>query len=48
MTLGDCELIAFSQTTQPARAKAYYGEVIGLKLEEDNPFSIVFVLDGRC
>jgi hypothetical protein len=42
MTLGDCDLIAFSQTTQPGRAKAFYGEVLGLKLEDDNPFAIVF------
>jgi predicted enzyme related to lactoylglutathione lyase len=42
MTLGDCDLIAFSQTTQPGRAKAFYSEVLGLKLEDDNPFAIVF------
>ena len=42
MTLGDCDLIAFSQTTQPGRAKVFYGEVLGLKLEDDNQFVIVF------
>jgi catechol 2,3-dioxygenase-like lactoylglutathione lyase family enzyme len=42
MTLGDCELIAFSQTTQAGTAKAFYGEVLGLKFEDDNPFAIVF------
>src|SRR6516164_2050442 len=30
------------QTTQPGRAKVFYGEVLGLKLEDDNPFVIVF------
>jgi len=42
MTLGDQELMAFSQTTQPARAKAFYGNVLGLPLEEDTPFALVF------
>jgi catechol 2,3-dioxygenase-like lactoylglutathione lyase family enzyme len=42
MTLGDCELIAFSQTAQPERAKVFYRDVLGLKLEEENPFAIVF------
>jgi len=40
--LGDCELVVFSQTTKPDEAKRFYGEVLGLKLEEDTPFAIVF------
>jgi len=40
--LGDYELMAFSQTTQPERAKAFYGSVLGLKLEEDSPLALVF------
>jgi catechol 2,3-dioxygenase-like lactoylglutathione lyase family enzyme len=40
--LGDYELMAFSQTTLPERAKAFYGSVLGLKLEEDSPLALVF------
>jgi catechol 2,3-dioxygenase-like lactoylglutathione lyase family enzyme len=40
--LGDYELMAFSQTTQFERAKAFYGGVLGLKLEEDSPIALVF------
>ena len=40
--LGDYELLAFSQTTQAERAKAFYGGVLGLKLEEDSPLALVF------
>jgi|SRR6516162_439277 len=40
--LGDYELMAFSQTMQPERAKAFYGSVLGLKLEEDSPLALVF------
>src|SRR5208337_1887491 len=40
--LADCEVMAFTQTTQPERAKAFYGEVLGLKFEEDSPFALVF------
>jgi len=46
MMLGDNEVIAFSQTTQPELAKAFYSDVLGLKLEEDNPFALIF-LAGR-
>jgi len=42
MTLGDHDLIAFSQTVHPEKAKAFYGEVLGLTLVEDGPFAIVF------
>jgi|SRR5215469_6169313 len=40
--LGDYELTAFSQTTQSERVKAFYGGVLGLKLEEDSPLALVF------
>jgi catechol 2,3-dioxygenase-like lactoylglutathione lyase family enzyme len=40
--LGEYELMAFSQTTQPERAKAFYASVLGLKLEEDSPLALVF------
>src|SRR5438309_1786063 len=40
--LTDCEVIAFTQTAQPERAQAFYAGVLGLKLEEDSVFSLVF------
>jgi len=39
--LGDYEVIAFTQTAQPEKAKAFYSEILGLKLEEDGPFALV-------
>ena len=42
MTLGDHDLLTFSQTVQPEKAKAFYGNVLGLTLVEDGPFAIVF------
>jgi catechol 2,3-dioxygenase-like lactoylglutathione lyase family enzyme len=36
MILGDYEVIAFVQTTQPDKARIFYGDVLGLKFEEDN------------
>lgn len=35
-------MIAFTQTTQPERVKAFYGNILGLSLEEDGPFGLVF------
>jgi catechol 2,3-dioxygenase-like lactoylglutathione lyase family enzyme len=40
--LGNYDLMAFSQTTQPERAQAFYVSVLGLKLEEDSPPALVF------
>jgi len=42
MTLGDHDLMIFSQTAHPEKAKAFYGDVLGLTLVEDSPFAIVF------
>ena len=44
--LGECEVIAFTQTTVPERAKVFYRDVLGLKLEEENPFALVFAAGG--
>lgn len=41
MTLENCELVAFTATTQPERARAFYCDVLGLRLEEDMPFALV-------
>jgi|SRR6476660_2725740 catechol 2,3-dioxygenase-like lactoylglutathione lyase family enzyme len=46
MILGDYEVIAFVQTTQPEKARVFYGDVLGLKFEEDSAFALVF-LAGR-
>jgi catechol 2,3-dioxygenase-like lactoylglutathione lyase family enzyme len=40
--LGEYEVMAFTQTTQPERAKVFYGHVLGLRFEEDTPFALVF------
>jgi catechol 2,3-dioxygenase-like lactoylglutathione lyase family enzyme len=40
--LGEYEVIAFTQTAQPQNAKAFYRDILGLKLEEDGPFALVF------
>ena len=42
MTLGNYDLLTFSQTVQPEKAKAFYGDVLGLTLVEDSPAAIVF------
>ena len=42
MTLSVHDLITFLQTTHPEKAKAFYGDVLGLTLVEDSPFAIVF------
>jgi catechol 2,3-dioxygenase-like lactoylglutathione lyase family enzyme len=40
--LGDYDVMAFTQTTQADRAKAFYGSVLGLEFQEDSPFALVF------
>jgi|SRR5690348_10682720 len=41
--LGACEPMAFVATTQPEKAKAFYSGVLGLKLEIEDQFVMVFV-----
>jgi catechol 2,3-dioxygenase-like lactoylglutathione lyase family enzyme len=45
--LGQSEVIACVGTTQPERAKAFYGEVLGLRLIQDEWWAIVFDVGGR-
>jgi catechol 2,3-dioxygenase-like lactoylglutathione lyase family enzyme len=45
--LGDYEVMAFVGTTQPERAKAFYGDVLGLKLVEDAWWAIIYEVGGR-
>jgi catechol 2,3-dioxygenase-like lactoylglutathione lyase family enzyme len=44
--LGSCEVMAFVGTTQPERAKEFYGGVLGLKLVEDAWWAIVYEAGG--
>lgn len=39
--LETCELVAFVATTQPEKARAFYCDVLGLRLEADTPFALV-------
>jgi catechol 2,3-dioxygenase-like lactoylglutathione lyase family enzyme len=36
------DLIAFVATGDPARARAFYGDTLGLELVEETPFAVVF------
>jgi catechol 2,3-dioxygenase-like lactoylglutathione lyase family enzyme len=40
--LGDANLVAFVSASDPERAKAFYREVLGLRLVEQTPFACVF------
>ena len=44
--LGASELVAFVATTDLARARAFYGSVLGLPLVEESPFACVFDCHG--
>jgi len=45
--LGDYEVMSFVGTTDPERAKAFYGGVLGLKLVEDAWWAIIYEVGGR-
>lgn len=45
--LGNSRLVAFIPTLDPAKAKAFYGKVLGLRLVADEtPFAVVFDANG--
>jgi len=45
--LGACKLMAFAPVMDPARARAFYEGVLGLRLVEDEaPFALVFDANG--
>ena len=45
--LGKSKLVAFVSTTNPARARKFYEEVLGLQLVADEaPFALVFDANG--
>lgn len=39
-------IVAFSATNDPERAKTFYRDVLGLPLQEDSPFALVFAAGG--
>jgi len=41
MPLEKCDIVAFLATTQPPLARTFYCDILGLYLEEDNPFALV-------
>ena len=44
--LGSQKLIAFVATREPARAKAFYGDKLGLRLVSEDAFALVFDAAG--
>jgi catechol 2,3-dioxygenase-like lactoylglutathione lyase family enzyme len=44
--LGTSKLVAFAPTTDPARARAFYEGVLGLRVVEATPFALVFDANG--
>ncbi|MEJ0047204.1 MAG: VOC family protein [Rhodospirillales bacterium] len=40
--LGAHEIMPMTATTQPERARAFYGDMLGLMFLEDTPFALVF------
>lgn len=43
----DAEMSSFICVTDRARAKAFYGETLGLTLKEETPFALVYEQAGR-
>jgi len=44
--LGSCDVIAFVATTDADRARAFYEDVLGLRLVADELFALVFDANG--
>src|SRR3954469_4899478 len=40
------EIVAFVPTTDPVRARAFYAGSLGLALEDESPFALVFRVAG--
>ncbi|HEY1463012.1 MAG TPA: VOC family protein [Terriglobales bacterium] len=40
------KLVAFIPTTQPEKARHFYGDVLGLTLTGEDPFAIIFDANG--
>ena len=41
MILENCPVVAFVATTQPEKARAFYCDTLGLRLEEDGPIALI-------
>ena len=39
-------MVAFAGTTNPANAKAFYRDILGLRLVSEDPFALVFDVSG--
>jgi predicted enzyme related to lactoylglutathione lyase len=44
--LGTGRIVAFAATTNAERARAFYGEVLGLRLVSDDGYAVVFDANG--
>src|SRR5271168_4624631 len=44
--LQHARIMAFTGTRDAARAKAFYRDILGLRLVEENPFALVFDANG--
>jgi catechol 2,3-dioxygenase-like lactoylglutathione lyase family enzyme len=44
--LGSAKLMAFAAISDPARAKAFYGDVLGLRFVSEDGFAVVFDSNG--
>jgi len=44
--LGKAKVVCFGATTSPTKAKAFYGETLGLPLVEESAFALVFDASG--
>jgi catechol 2,3-dioxygenase-like lactoylglutathione lyase family enzyme len=44
--LGDCELVAFVNVTDGPRARAFYVDVLGLRLVAETPYAVVLDANG--
>jgi catechol 2,3-dioxygenase-like lactoylglutathione lyase family enzyme len=44
--LGGSRLVAFASTVDPARAKQFYGETLGLRLVAEDEFALMFDANG--
>ncbi|PYO78995.1 MAG: glyoxalase [Gemmatimonadetes bacterium] len=44
--LGSADLVAFVPTRDPAKARTFYEQTIGLKFVSEDPFAVVFDANG--
>jgi catechol 2,3-dioxygenase-like lactoylglutathione lyase family enzyme len=44
--LGSAKIVAFAPTSDAKRARAFYNDVLGLKLVSEDPFAVVFDANG--